>query len=146
MHASDKLGMELITQFYINPFTSSPTPVKKITTIFFYLSFQDAMLNVCVNPNIKPIRFENTLKHKNKELYHLLGKSQLLKFPKEEATLNHQKESTENFIKILRTNNETSVKLKQMLKQEIENNIMQQPRFLLRIAMYCNNSDTPPPQ
>ena len=53
----------------------------------------------------------------------------------EEAALNQQKERTENFVKNLRKDNEICVKFKQMVKQEIENNVLQQPRSLLRIAV-----------
>ncbi len=61
--------------------------------------------------------------------------SVLGKLRHEEAALNQQKERTEKFVKNLRKDNEICVKFKQMVKQEIENNVMQQPRSLLRIAI-----------
>ena len=62
--------------------------------------------------------------------------SVLGKLRHEEAALNQQKERTENFVKNLRKDNEICVKFKQMVKQEIENNVLQrQPRSLLRIAI-----------
>ena len=61
--------------------------------------------------------------------------SVLGKLRHEEATLNQQKERTENVVKNLRKDNEIC-KFKQMVKQEIENNVLQQqPRSLLRIAI-----------
>ena len=63
-------------------------------------------------------------------------KAILGKLRHEEAALNQQKERTENFVKNLRKDNEICVKFKQMVKQEIENNVLQQqPRSLLRIAI-----------
>ena len=59
----------------------------------------------------------------------------LEKLRHEEAALNQQKERTENFVKKLRKDNEICVKFKQMVKQEMENNVLQQPRSLLRIAI-----------
>ena len=50
--------------------------------------------------------------------------SVLGKLRHEEATLNQWKERTENFVKNLRKGNEICVKFKQMVKQEIENNIL----------------------
>ena len=61
--------------------------------------------------------------------------SVLGKLRHEEAALNQQKERTENFVKNLRKDNEICVKFKQMVKQEMENNVLQQPRSLLRIAI-----------
>lgn len=40
----------------------------------------------------------------------------------------------ENFVKYFQKNNETCIKFKQMIKQEVENDILQ-PRRLLRIAI-----------
>ena len=63
-------------------------------------------------------------------LQSVLGKSR-----HEEAALNQQKERTESFVKNLRKDNEICVKFKQMVKQEMENKVLQQPRSLLRIAI-----------
>ena len=51
--------------------------------------------------------------------------SVLGKLRHEEAALNQQKERTENFVKHLRKDNEICVKFKQMVKQEMENNVLQ---------------------
>ena len=51
--------------------------------------------------------------------------SVLGKLRHEEAALNQQKERTENFVKNLRKDNEICVKFKQMVKQEMENNVLQ---------------------
>ena len=61
--------------------------------------------------------------------------SVLGKLRHEEAALNQRKERTENFVKNLRKDNKICVKFKQMVKQEMENNVLQQPRSLLRIAI-----------
>ena len=61
--------------------------------------------------------------------------SVLGKLRHEEAALNQQKERTENFVKHLRKDNEICVKFKQMVKQEMENNVLKKPRSLLRIAI-----------
>ena len=50
--------------------------------------------------------------------------SVLGKLRHEEAALNQQKERTENFVKNLRKDNEICVKFKQMVKQEMENNVL----------------------
>ena len=61
--------------------------------------------------------------------------SLLGKLRHEETALNQQKERTENFVKNLRKDNEICVKFKQMVKQEMESNVLQRPRSLLRIAI-----------